>query len=219
MNSYQTKGYSQYGASMGRGSDLPEDTTAALTIRKVPIDAGGYDPGGAYWGTPANLYCVSDEDGRTSYQRAASFEAVRAMFPRATWAPATIDASDIEDMLTAYIEAALWSTNDESTEDGGEPFDSNYSSADVDLDTLRAMRDDCIRFVEHNGWTFAYLATVTDIDWSQVGHDFWLTRNGHGVGFSDRDCYAGREKDLHEQARRFREVPLYLGDDGKIHHE
>lgn len=220
MNSYQTKGYSQYGASMGRGSDLPEDSAGPLTIRKVPIDAGGYDPGGAYWGSPADLYCVTDEDGRTSYQRAASFDAARAKFPRATWAEPSLVAADIEDMLTAYIEAALWSTNDESDESGGAPFDDNYSAADLDPLTREKMRGDCIRFVEHNAWTFAHILSTGDLDWTQVGHDFWLSRNGHGVGFRDRKCYAGHEQDLDDACgwrTTFGEVNLYLDDDGKIH--
>jgi hypothetical protein len=32
----------------------------------VPIDSGGYDPGGAYWGHGAPLYCVEGDGLRTS---------------------------------------------------------------------------------------------------------------------------------------------------------
>lgn len=28
--------------------------------------------------------------------------------------------------------------------------------------------------------------TLPRYDWEQLGHDLWLTRNGHGVGFWDR---------------------------------
>ncbi len=40
------------GAPMGRGDITPADTQGArrFYLRLLPIDSGGYDPGGAYWG-------------------------------------------------------------------------------------------------------------------------------------------------------------------------
>ncbi len=83
MQDYETKGYSKYGASMGRRSDLPTDSVGMLTIREVPIDEDGYDPGGAYWGIPSNLYCVSDDDGQVRYLRGKSWRDIFAQFPQA----------------------------------------------------------------------------------------------------------------------------------------
>lgn len=42
---------SRYGAPMGRHSD-PLHSFAGLkvSLRRVPLDGGGYDEGGAYWG-------------------------------------------------------------------------------------------------------------------------------------------------------------------------
>jgi hypothetical protein len=45
---YYTKGCTPYGADMGRRSDLPRDTKGPLRVCRVPLDEGGYDPGGAY---------------------------------------------------------------------------------------------------------------------------------------------------------------------------
>jgi len=42
------------GAGMGRTSGLPENFAGPLQLRHVPLDSGGYDPGGAYWGSPDN---------------------------------------------------------------------------------------------------------------------------------------------------------------------
>lgn len=211
------------GAAMGRGSDLSRDTTAALSIRKVPLDSGGYDPGGTYWGAPDDLYCVSDEDGAVSYQRGASFDAVKAMFPHATWQTLLIVAADFDDMVQGYAECALWSSNDESTPEGGEPFDANYSVSDITPETMAGFRQDCIAFVEHNALTFAKaLHEAGALDWSRIGHDFWLSRNGHGCGFGDRGSeYGAREngKALDEACgwrTKFGEVHLYLADDGTI---
>lgn len=95
-------------------------------------------------------------------------------------------------MLDAYIEAALWSTNDESTEDGGKSLDANYSRNDIDPLTLRTMDADCHEFVEGipNDDLNLYFEAMRDVSGgpeTQMGHDFWLTRNGHGAGFWDRD--------------------------------
>ena len=68
---YQTKGYSQYGASMGRSGSLP-DAEGTLTLRHVALVDGGYDHGGAYWGGPNNLYMVTDAEGGVAYHRGDS---------------------------------------------------------------------------------------------------------------------------------------------------
>ena len=52
-------------------------------------------------------------------------------------------------------------------------------------------------------------------DWSQAGHDYWLTRNGHGVGFWDRGL--GSIGDKLSQACQYDEVYAYLGDDNLVY--
>ena len=49
-----------------------------------------------------------------------------------------------------------------------------------------------------------------------AGHDFWLTRNGHGAGFWDRGLGEAGKK-LTDAAHAFGECNLYLGDDDVIH--
>ena len=53
-----------YGAPMGRRDDLPGDFEGKLHLQYVPFIDGAYDQGGAYWGTPANLWVAwgYDED-------------------------------------------------------------------------------------------------------------------------------------------------------------
>src|SRR5579863_1607678 len=53
-------------------------------------------------------------------------------------------------LLQAYIAAALWSSNDESTPAGGEPFDKNYSPEDLAPETIEMMKADCNRFRAEN---------------------------------------------------------------------
>lgn len=121
-----------------------------------------------------------------------------------------MDKHDVERFLRAYIECALWSTNDESDESGGEPFDRNYGPEDLHEETLKGMREDCERFLAEN-WE----DIKTKLD--SAGHDFWLTRNGHGAGFWDGDWPEDVGERLTEASRNWGEVYLYLGDDGKIH--
>lgn len=65
---------SKYGAPMGRHcGPVDPDTDARFNLMKVRLDAGGYDPGGAYWGHGGPLYYFEASDGTASgYLRAPS---------------------------------------------------------------------------------------------------------------------------------------------------
>jgi hypothetical protein len=102
---------------------------------------------------------------------------------------------------------------------GGEPLDKEYTVEDICPDTLRKMFIDCQhfqqnygRFYERGGWTDA-----------EAGHDFWLTRNGHGTGFWDRGYKDERKEEFGElltkAAKSYGPFDLYLGNgpyDGMI---
>jgi hypothetical protein len=74
--------------------------------------------------------------------------------------------------LEAYITAALWSTTDESTSDGGDFLDENYGPEDLAPETLENMKADCRKFQADN-------TQDTGSALEQAGHDFWLTRTEH----------------------------------------
>lgn len=56
-------------------------------------------------------------------------------------------------------------------------------------------------------------------NWEGTGHDFWLTRNGHGCGFWDRnDCLpADAGQRLTAASEKCGEYYLYVGDDGIVY--
>ena len=58
--------------------------------------------------------------------------------------------SDLDKFLQGYVECALWSSNDESTPQGGMPLDANYDSDDIAPETLATMRADCEDFMQAN---------------------------------------------------------------------
>lgn len=126
-----------------------------------------------------------------------------------------------EDFFRAYVACALWSSTDESDESGGEPLDKNYGYEDIAPETLARMRADCDTFFVNNA---ADLALYVDAmsrraEWTntaRAGHDFWLTRNGHGVGFWDRGLGELGER-LSRACYPFGSFDLYIGDDGRVH--
>lgn len=123
--------------------------------------------------------------------------------------PAKKPNKDFDTFFTAYLVTALWSSTDESTPEGGEPMDENYTADDIATETLDTMEIECRQFLE---MADKYL----DGDYSQAGHDFWLTRNGHGTGFWDGDWGKDGDK-LTTMAKSFGSVNLYVGDDNKIY--
>jgi hypothetical protein len=93
---------SRYGAPMGRRDLTPPIREEGfdrvrLHLRRVYIDSGGYDNGGAYWGFGVPLYQCSgylaegtdQEEAIEYYLRAGSREAakqqVRTRYPAATF--------------------------------------------------------------------------------------------------------------------------------------
>jgi hypothetical protein len=125
----------------------------------------------------------------------------------------------LDDFTQAFFETALWSTNDESNDAGGDPLDENYSIDDIDPASLAGLAAECARFQEENA---ADLAVEHDFgpDFSsegRAGHDFWLTRCGHGAGFWDGDWPEPQATRLTEASEKYGNVDLYVGDDGVIY--
>ncbi len=132
--------------------------------------------------------------------------------------------ASLDKFTLSYITAALWSSNDESTPQGGEPMDRNYSIDDLTIDCLLKMQKDCKEFQEQNSRALN-LADYSHIrarghdftDSEFAGHDFWLTRCGHGVGFWDRGLRLCLGDILTKACEKFGEANLYVHKK-KIYH-
>jgi len=117
----------------------------------------------------------------------------------------------LKSFTDAYIETALWSTNDESDESGGEPLDKNYGPSDIDKETRHQMTVDCSEFYWTNERFWGEGADQPGIDDERAGHDFWLNRNGHGAGFWDDDGLSEQnQKRLSEASEKFGTFDLHL---------
>ncbi len=115
----------------------------------------------------------------------------------------------------AYIECALWS----STDGDDTPLDDNYSIDDLAPETLAKMQADCEQFEKENAELLTYENCLRGgySTEDNAGHDFWLTRNGHGAGFWDGDWKEPAATQLTDSAHAYGECNLYVGDDGLIY--
>lgn len=127
----------------------------------------------------------------------------------------------------AYLTAALWSSTDQSDESGGLPLDQNYTTVDIAPETRAEMLADCAKFQADNAADLDALENDDRVRLSSdgtglrshAGHDFWLTRNGHGAGFWDGDYPEPYATRLDDAANAFGEYDLYIGDDSRVHGE
>lgn len=92
---------------------------------------------------------------------------------------------------------------------------------DLAPETLASIIADCERFQKAHAKLLAKAYNRPGYDEERAGRDFWYTRNGHGVGFWDRDELG---KDLGAKLSaccgwrtKFPDVDVYLGDDGKVY--
>lgn len=135
-------------------------------------------------------------------------------------------AKEVEEFIRSYVGAMLWSTTDEDVyKDGEGPddcLDARYSIDDLTEETLNDVIEECVKFIDsvqlkiketkgqgdyaNPQWTFM----------ERCGHDFALTRNGHGAGFWDRGLGELGEQ-LTEACKSYGESCWYVGDDGHIY--
>jgi len=128
---------------------------------------------------------------------------------------AGITEQDIVAAIDGYRTCALWST-DVVDENGNAVRSFDQVNAGLTPSAQRQMRDDVVLFAVGNVDAIRSFLAVTGLDWGQVGHDFWLTRNRHGAGFWDRGAAGEAVESLVQSSRDFGGCDLYLNDDGEI---
>jgi hypothetical protein len=126
----------------------------------------------------------------------------------------------LQDFLMSYLIAALWSTNDNADPSGGEPLDDNFDVNDIDAKSINGASSECADFIMANMDDLKEYAGLMRNEeyngWERAGHDFWLTRNGHGVGFWDRGLGALGDR-LTAAAKVYGSQDIYVGDDRKLY--
>lgn len=83
----------------------------------------------------------------------------------------------LDDFTRGYLEAMEWLLPEETNRDKLRGFTRKT--------TKRAM-EECADFQESNGADLAEYYELSGRPEDHAGHDFYLSRNGHGAGFFDR---------------------------------
>lgn len=121
---------------------------------------------------------------------------------------------EIDIFMSAYTDAMLWSSP-LMLPDG--EVDGSFEGFELSDSAIESVESDCLAFL------VAYRCQILDAfrvspsyTFEAAGHDFWLTRAGHGVGFWDRGLgEVGRE--LTNAAHSFGDQWLYVGDDDLVY--
>lgn len=138
--------------------------------------------------------------------------------------------ADLDSFTRGYIEAMFFTDtchgdlDDTENRDGEIPDFATYD--DIDERSLWEIIAECASFKRANQVLIDAACDAGTYDEQRAGSDFWFTRNGHGVGFWDRDL--GFHDELGDIGTRlseacgwctdFPEVYVHTGDDGKIYH-
>lgn len=116
----------------------------------------------------------------------------------------------ISAFFNAYLSAALWTTPSEHEGCDCDALDECFGIEDISSGTMRVMYEDCVDFI------LANRDDLKGLEPAQAGHDFWLTRNGHGAGYWDRGLGESGDR-LTAVSKVYGGVDLYVGDDGLIY--
>ena len=112
----------------------------------------------------------------------------------------------MNNILEQYLITALWSSQDNDDN----CLDENYTIGDIDKSAIEQAEKDLDQFIDKA------CDLISDMDETQLAHDFWLTRNHHGAGFWDRGLGEIGDK-LTELAESFGGCDIYVGDDNKLY--
>lgn len=157
---------------------------------------------------PAFLRSVTNPSDPTDYSVTSNpalatkfpdFDSARAAIPARGWPDARVTEvaaegpsdDDLAEFTRAYLTCALWASvpiGEPDSESDASLESLGYGVENCCAETTAKARADCEAFARDH---YALLRQVCRIGygWGAAGHDFFLSRNGHGAGFFDR----GRE--------------------------
>ena len=91
----------------------------------------------------------------------------------------------VRSFIAAYEECLLWSSSVYESEDS-EPIPADSLDLPLSKGARASNRADCVDFIRGSREDLERALALGAWSPEQAGHDFALTRNGHGAGFWDR---------------------------------
>lgn len=134
-------------------------------------------------------------------------------------------AEILSQFIQGYFDALEWSTPAETLADIIEDEASDLSGFEWDIYSKADQNIEVINFLLDNISLLEKAVNCDGYSWSRAGHDLWMTRAGHGVGFWDRDALGPIGDQLttavdqwnQKQGYGLHHPEPYIGDDGRIH--
>jgi hypothetical protein len=140
----------------------------------------------------------------------------------------------LQPFVQGYIETAFWLEHNErygfeewDSEEAMESVQEGTTSGSIPMDASYGnMTEETLQYIIGHCQHFqAYAADLLEVAYERgyeekrAGNDFWLTRNGHGTGYQDRDELAenGLGDRLAKRARKQGGSDVYLGNDRMIY--
>jgi hypothetical protein len=201
------------------------DTPVKLIVHVLPFVDGDYDEGGAYWGGAGEpVWRALEPDGDVEFflrakDRWEALAQVREQYPNATIVD-TPRERWFEEFVMGYETAALWSsTGTDPTLPEGEQEVEGMEGYELAPETAAAFREECKDFCDFAEPQLLAAMQINGYSPGRAGHDFWLTRCGHGAGYWDRDELEaeGLGEKLTAAADSAGSRDLYIGDDGLVY--
>ncbi len=139
-----------------------------------------------------------------------------------------LSVSGLSPLVRAYLTTALWCSvdsyyNRRVGRDEDACLDHDFAPEHFSQAALARAVADCERFERENEEALSAAIATGEVrcgpdfnEWERVGHDFWLTRNGHGAGFWDGDWPEPYGRHLSEAACKFGGVDLCVSDAGEV---
>lgn len=125
---------------------------------------------------------------------------------------------DCEAFIDGYIDCALWADCMPYIPEGANPDEFEHGGmelAEITPEARKAMAAECNKFIDAN-IDDLYIYTLEGLTEGYAGHDFWLTRCGHGVGYWSRGLMDLGER-LSAAARAYGEPAIpYELEDGTV---
>jgi len=122
--------------------------------------------------------------------------------------------TQIDDFTKGYIVCALWSTSN----DEGDYLDAFFDVEDITVESMQLIIAECKAFQDENKELLSqYYDLYKHCEYTSqelAGHDYWLTRNGHGAGFWDR--VLGELGDALTEVCKYQARHLFVNEDNKL---